>query len=615
MSKAKNYKLFVLIVLLAISFALLQIGSGLVFGSHKKDFTSFHRYADNAQAVENIKKMQYPVNVTLYMSENLGDEYPSLGAHSQHILRILEKFQSAAGGKINITVKNPQPYSTVEKEARRNRIRPFPNVTADADMYFGASFINERGEKHTIPYFSVQRQNYAEYDLARVFAKLGGGFKKQTVGIVSFATPLKDDMLFLKQLRNDYDVVKIGKDELEIPMDVDVLIAFNPQRVSPSMTYALDQYILRGGKLIILTDPYSELAVRQNPSGNLYKNGIEPILKNLGLVYNHETVIGDAQLSYDYKQIKNGGNVTHFELSPQYADTGLPFVSGILKLKFRSPGSLELDAKETAVYTPLFRTSEQAGTVNASLARFASPESINAGLKSERKSFVLGYLVEGWFESLFEDNIIQGTPQARDMLPFIIGSIEKSQVIVIADTDFLDNDTWNDTVYDEQASVYDLIPSASNADFLLNAVDFLSGNELMLGIAPNYLYNTDQSAGEQLYNRIFGKYAKQYNDLEKRLVLAQKRLEQFNADIRSQKINLSIGNIKELENLNRSILAIREELKHFEYILKMIQEDKVNAVIFHNTVTIPLVIILIVVIGTKVFNRRRKQKIKRLINE
>ena len=138
MSKAKNYKLFVLIVLLAISFALLQIGSGLVFGSHKKDFTSFHRYADNAQAVENIKKMQYPVNVTLYMSENLGDEYPSLGAHSQHILRILEKFQSAAGGKINITVKNPQPYSTVEKEARRNRIRPFPNVTADADMYFGA---------------------------------------------------------------------------------------------------------------------------------------------------------------------------------------------------------------------------------------------------------------------------------------------------------------------------------------------------------------------------------------------------------------------------------------------------------------------------------------------
>ena len=224
-------------------------------------------------------------------------------------------------------------------------------------------------------------------------------------------------------------------------------------------------------------------------------------------------------------------------------------------------------------------------------------------------------MVEGWFESLFEDNIIQGTPQARDMLPFIIGSIEKSQVIVIADTDFLDNDTWNDTVYDEQASVYDLIPSASNADFLLNAVDFLSGNELMLGIAPNYLYNTDQSAGEQLYNRIFGKYAKQYNDLEKRLVLAQKRLEQFNADIRSQKINLSIGNIKELENLNRSILAIREELKHFEYILKMIQEDKVNAVIFHNTVTIPLVIILIVVIGTKVFNRRRKQKIKRLINE
>ena len=615
MSKAKNYKLFTLIILLLLSFALLQIGSGLVFGGHKKDFTSFHRYKDNAQSLENIKRLQYPVNVTLYMSENLGEEYPSLGAHSQYVLRTLEKFQSYAGGKINISIKNPQPYSTVEKEARRNAIRSFPNMTEDENMYFGASFINERGEKYTIPYFSVQRQNYAEYDLARIFAKLGGGFKKQTVGIVSFVTPLKDDMLFLKLLRNDYDIVKIGKDDLEIPMDVDVLIAFNPQRVSPSMIYALDQYILRGGKLIILTDPYSELAVRQNPSGSLYKNGIEPILKNLGLRYDHETVVGDTLLSYDYKQIKNGGNITHFELSPQYANTDLPFVSGILKLKFRSPGSLALNAKETAVYTPLFNTSEQGGTVNAPLARFASTESINAGFQSQQKPFVLGYLIEGWFESLFEENIIQGTPQARDMLPFIIGSIEKSQVIVIADTDFLDNGAWNDTSYDDQASVYDLIPAASNADFLLNAVDFLSGNSMMLGIAPNYLYNTDQSAGDQLYSRIFGKYAKQYNDLEKRLLQAQKRLERFNDDIRTQKISTSISNIKELEDLNRRILSIREELKHFEYILKMIQEDKIKTIIFHNTVTIPFIIILIVVVGTKIFNRRRRQKITRLINE
>lgn len=614
MSKIKNYKLLILVILLAISFTLIQICSGIVFGRHKKDVTSFHRYADKQQSLENIKNMNTPVNITLYMSENLSEEYPSLGAHSQYVLRILEKFQSYSNGKINIMIKDPQPYSITEKEAVRNNMRPFPNINGDGNLYFGASFISEKGEKEIIPYFSTQRQNYTEYDISRILNKLSGNFKKQTVGIVNFYTKLNNETLFLKQLKNDYDVVKIDRDDIEIPLDIDVLIIFNPQYVSRTMIYAIDQYILRGGKLVILTDPHSEYAAKQNPSSNLYKNGIEKILDNIGIEYNHEEVIGDGLLSKNQLEDENA-LVTHIELFKENINSQIPFMKDILKLNFNSPGSLVQKNKETAVYTPLLYTSNQAGTINASLSRFGSIDGINNAFKSQEKSYVLAYLIEGWFESLFEDNIIGNTPQAQGMLPFIIGSIEKAQIIVIADTDFLENSAWNDTSYDEDATVYDLIPSANNSDLLLNIVDYLTGNHEMLGIAPNYLYSMDKTAGEQLYDKIYEKYAERHKYVKQKLISTQKELELFKSDLRTGKITSDIGNIKEIEDINRTIISLKEELKHFEYILKTIQEHKINTIIFNNIVIIPLVIILLLIIGMCIYNRRHQKKIMRIINE
>lgn len=599
-----------------VSFALIISASGLIFGRHKIDLTNFHRFTMNSQSQKIASELKSPVNITFYMSEGINNEYPSLAQHSQYIMRLLERYQSFANGNIRIEVKNPEPYSNVEKEALDNNIRPFSNKSGDSNMYFGATFINQKGEKYIIPYFSVQRQNYAEYDLSRIFAKLSN-FRQSTVGIMSFATDVNEDWLFVKQIANDYNVIKVNKVISEIPAEVDVLLVFNPQNLSNLSKYALDQYILNGGRIILLVDPVSEVITKDNPASNLYKSGIEPLLSNLGLEFDHNTVIGDKRLSQKVKKSSQQKNdfVLNFELTADYMNQKTKLTNNLLKMSFSTPGALVEKAKNTAIYTPLFSTSEQGGYIDAHLARFAPKEIITNNFKANNQSYTLGYLVEGWFDSLYEKNILEGTEFELKMRPFIIGSIEKSYVMVIADTDFLDDSSWNETTYADFAVPTDFIPSANNSDFILQAIDYMSGNQNLVGLAPAYMYNMDRTLGEQLYNRIFPKYAEQYKILEQKQIDAENTLKTFNEDIRAQKIGFSIRSIKQLEVYNRNIQTIKNELKRLNYIIKTDQNHKVSQLIAYNMIVFPLALIFTLWFGVRIYKRHNKKKAQRLINE
>lgn len=616
MLKNKNYSLILLTLLIIIIFGLIVSTSGLIFGRNKTDFTNFHRYTMKPQSQKIASELKSPINITIYMSDNINNEYPSLSQHAQYIMRLLERYQTLGNGNIRIEIKNPTPYSGIEKEAQNNNIRPFTNKSGDENMYLGATFVNKKGEKYTIPYFSVQRQNYAEYDLSRILAKLSS-FNQKTVGIMSFAAEINDDWLFVKQIANDYNIININNVTSEIPSEVDVLLVFNPQNLSPLSNYALDQYVLNGGKMIMLVDPFSEVIAKGNPSSSLYQSGIQPLLTNLGLEFDYDLVIGDKLLSQKEKKKsqKESNFVLNVDLTKDYINQNSPLTNDLFKLSFRSPGSLVEKAKGNAIYTPLFFTSKEGGSINAPLARFATPETITNNFQADNKSYVMGYLVEGWFDSLYERNILEGTEFEHKMKPFIIGSIEKSSIMVIADTDFLNDSSWNNTTYQDFAIATDFIPSANNSDFILQAIDYMSNNQNMIGLIPSHLYKTDLTMKEQLYNKIFPKYAKQYKALEQKLIEEENALKNYNQDIRTQKVSFSIHSIKQLEGLNRNIQTIKNELKKLDYIIKLEQEKKVNQLIFYNMIVFPFTLLILLLLGFKLYKRHNKKKVLRLINE
>lgn len=614
MQTIKNGYLIALSVLTIISFAMLVTASSVLFGRHKADITSLHRMTMNPQSEKIVKNLESPVNITVYQSENLGSEYPELGLQSQFLFRLLEKYQTLSDGKITINVKNPEPFSVAEEEAQAAGIRAFPDNTGAENLYFGAIFTSEKGTAFTIPYFSVQRQNYTEYDISRILGKFGK-FQKKTIGIADFGADILKGQ-FIKKLENDYNVETINPQDINIPKRISVLLVNNPQQVPNSFIYAIDQYIMRGGKLILLVDPYSEQTVAKHPTSAVQKNKLLPLLNKLGFQFNQDEVIGDKRLSLKERQSirRNNNFVLWFDV-PQDKNSENVFTDGFLNFSFRSPGAIFAGNKENASYQPVFATSADGGKVAADFAKFADRESVNNSFKSDGNKYVLGYFATGWFESLFERSVIAGTEQEYKLPPFLIGSIEPASILVVADSDFIEDDTWNLAKYKENSTVYDQIPGANNADFLLRAIDIMSGNPDIAGLYPNYLINTDKSIGEQIYNHVFQNYAASYLEKENEIAALQNNFEAFKASLRSNEVGMSIVKIQEIENYHRKLQKLQEDLKFVEYRIKTANERKVAEIIVMNALLFPMLLIMLWAVGIKFYKHRQKQKISRLINE
>lgn len=607
--KQKNYIMAAFILLIIISFILIVSSAGLLFGRHKIDLTSYQRYTMSKESENIVKSFKKPVRVVVYMSENLGDEYPSLGIHSQYILRLLEKYKSYAPEMVRIEIKNPEPYSPREKEALDNNIRPFPDNSGNNNLYFGAVLSNSDGKSFTIPYFSVQRQNYAEQDITRILAKLGD-FKEKTVGIASFGVPVNDNWLIVKQLGNDYNLENVPTDISQIPLSVDVLLVIHPQRVSRMFTYALDQYILRGGKLIMLMDPDAKFMSKLNLPGAFNKSGLLPFLENIGVKYNEDIVAGDKSLSQSERKnnTQERSSILNLNLGAEQINQQSPLTRGMFKISLRSSGIFELNKRPNTEYTELFSTSGDAGTVSAVISKFGDYNSARNVFHPDGKSYALGYLIEGWFDSLYEENLFEGTALTYDMLPFIIGSVEKSQIVLLADSDLIYNDAISNRGYEEKAGAYDIISSSNNGDFILRVVDYMAGNKDVVGINPRYLHDSDFTVAEQIYSREYQSYRPQYEKLENDIISEENALNKFTSDIKTGEANLSISAIKKIEGHNRNIQNMQKDLKHLDYLLGKSVQEQMNLLITLNVLIFPFVFIFLLRILVYIKQKRSKQK-------
>lgn len=614
--KQKIYILSAFALLLLMSFILIVSSGGLLFGRRKSDITSLHRHSISAESEHIAQKLEKPIHITIYMSENLADEYPALGIHAQYILRLLERYRMIAQAPITIDIRNPEPYSPKEKEALDNGIRPFPDNSGNNNLYFGAVFSNSEGKVLTIPYFSTQRQNYTEKDISRIFSKLND-FQEKNIGIASFGDGPDDTWMITKILKNDYNVTSINTETAEIPLTTDILIVVNPKKISNMFLYALDQYILRGGKLLLLLDPDTRYSNRFKLEYSSNYEALQRLLKNLGVIYNPEIVIGSPELSRNERRNnqQEQDSILNINIKPEQMDKNSLLTKGFQQFSFRSAGGLQADFKKGVSGTELFSAGNDVGTVPAVISKFGTPGTAYGAFKKNDKKYALGYYIEGWFDSLFEKNIFENTPVEQQIIPFIIGSVEKAQIIIISDSDFLSDAAISRRDYDEKAGAYDLIPSSNNADFILRAVDFLAGNNDVIGINANYLYDSEYSTGEQLYGQVFSSFRQDYENIENNILKEENALNSLMAKLRTDNKTPGITDIKEIEGLNRKIQNLQNDLKHLNYLISKKTEEKSSAIIVLNTLVFPFFNILFIWLVAAYLRRRRRNKAWRLINE
>lgn len=618
MNKRKYTKTMFLTALILISgiiFLALMSSLTLLFGNRKADITDTHRYGLKAESIEISKQIDNPITITVYVSDDLDSNYPELDLHRQNIIRLLEQYQNLSDGKITLDIKNPEPYSPAEYEAQSLNIRAFPDTENTKNLYFGATFSNSEGERYIIPYFSIQRQNYAEYDISRIIGKLNG-FNKKNIGVVSFGGNI-ENLQIIKKIKEDYPVKYLNNKTSVIPPSIQTLLIFNPQQVDVGFIYALDQYIMRGGNLILFVDPYAEAVGEKYPYTKKNTNKLLPLLKSWGVELNEKTVVADTKLSRDEYQtaLSQTSNPTHINLSAEQMN--IPNIMGgnQIKLTMYSAGELSINPLENIEYQALFSTTENGKTVPAEVVKFSDVETINNHLPAETKKYPLAYLIQGNFKSFFEKSIISENNFSEKFPPYIPISLKPSKIVVIADSDFLTDETWNLTGYQKDSSLYDQIPSSNNADFILSMIDYMNNNESLSKLHVSYLINDDKNIVEQIYSRVFNTHLKEYEEKEKQVAQLQSDLYKFQQKLSKREIGMTLMKIQELDEYNRRQQQIKEDIKVLNYQIQQESGQIVNQIIFANMLFIPMIILILSYAGVKICIYYRKKKNQRIINE
>jgi ABC-type uncharacterized transport system involved in gliding motility auxiliary subunit len=212
-----------------------------------------------------------PLTLRLFYSRRLGAELPAYGAHAERVRNLLREYVTASRGKLRLEILDPEPFSDVEDRAVARGLQGVPLDGGGEQVFFGLVGSNARDDERLVPFFQPERERFLEAELTRVVVELSNP-TKPVLGLMT-ALPLNGDpralmlrqpalaqpQVVIRQLRENFELRDIGFDATVIPPEVQVLILAHPQGLPDAAQYAVDQFVLRGGKLLLLLDPHSEM--------------------------------------------------------------------------------------------------------------------------------------------------------------------------------------------------------------------------------------------------------------------------------------------------------------------------------------------------------------------
>ena len=300
------------IVLAAIVFVALNIAADATFTTSRLDLTENGQYT-LAQGTKNIlAKLGEPIVLKFFYSKKVGSEYAQVNAYASRVRDLLNEYAALSHGKIVLQEIDPEPFSEAEDQATANGLTGAPTQTGDL-VYFGLAGTNTIGGKETIAFFTQDREPYLEYDISSLIYRLSHP-KKPKIAIIS-SLPLEQGpggmaamlqgrsrpFVIYQQLTQTYDTQMLQPNVTSVPADVDVLLIAHPPSLSDQQQYAIDQFVLRGGRALIFVDPNSELAGAATQGfqqgGGPTPSDLPKLFKAWGISYDPGKVVADRDLA------------------------------------------------------------------------------------------------------------------------------------------------------------------------------------------------------------------------------------------------------------------------------------------------------------------------------
>ncbi len=267
-ARTKRHLTFGSLIVLAVLFVAAVVISNALLRGIRLDLTENRLYTLSSGTRQVLAEIDEPLNLYFFFSDRATTNLPFLRNYAQRVREFLEEVQAASRGRIRLSVIDPLPFSEEEDRAAAFGLQAVPLGPSGETVYFGLAGTNALDGQAVIPFFQPDKETFLEYDVAKLIQSLAKP-KRPVVGLLSqlpigasfdpATRQMREPQLIVEELRQLFDLRELNQGITEIPEDVQVLMLVHPKNLGDDTLYAIDQFVLRGGRLAIFVDPYAEL--------------------------------------------------------------------------------------------------------------------------------------------------------------------------------------------------------------------------------------------------------------------------------------------------------------------------------------------------------------------
>jgi len=612
------------LIALAVLFLAVVMLSNVGLRGVRLDLTQNKLYTLSKGTQQVLRDLKEPVNLYFYFSRDAAaKQSPLVMPYAVRVREFLEEVSARAGGKIHLQVIDPQPFSDDEDRAAEFGLQSLhPGGEA---LYFGLAGSNSTDGRSAIPTFTPDREEFLEYDVAKLIQELGTP-KKPVIGLLSSigvqgqfnpqTGQMGEPWPIYTQIQQSFTVRTLTSDLDHIDKDVDVLMLIHPKQLAPKTLYAIDQFIMRGGRMLLLVDPNAGADLSgQDPRNPLaaamanHSSDLQPLLATWGVDYDPTKVIGDLGRGLEVRANASTAPIRHIGiLGLRHGDMDQKDVvtASLESINLATVGSLAARPGAKTTFEPLLFSSTSAEPLPAQrFNALSDPAALRDGFKSTGVRYTIAARITGPVDSAYPN----GPPGDQKPAPgppiaHLAKSTTPANIVVIADTDLLMDYLWVQTrellgQRIEQAF-------ANNGDLIANILDNLSGSSALISVRGRASFSRPFERIEALKRQADDRLRAKALELQTELQQTESKLTELQAKRNDQSsLMLSPEQETELKRFTAEKTRVRKELRETERGLD-VDINRLGSRL--KVINIAIAPLIVAVAGVVILSLRRRRR-------
>lgn len=599
----------VLIMVMAVN----VISANLFF---RWDITQEKLYTLSDGTRKIVSEIKTPITLKYYFTKSSESLPLTFKNYGKKINELLSEYQNLNSEFVKLEVYDPKPDSDEEEWAKNYGILGI-DLQKGEKVFLGLVAIMEDKELN-IGFLDPRREQFLEYDITQLLLRIGNK-KENVIGVMSSipvmgAEPNQMQRMqgqrgvpkwaLMKELEKDFKVETVDPTSKNIADEVSTLIVIHPKKLNDDALYAIDQFVLKGGELIVLVDPNSRMDQSAAMAAQMGQpadasSDMKKLFKHWGINYNARKILGDKSHA---AQVSAGAvGVIPFSLwhvlDQRSFNSELVATKDLDSMLMIEPGGFTVEEQSPLKLTKLIKSSTNSGLIDSYLLRMAKPLEINKKVQTDSVEYALAGILSGKLTTAF-DTKPKGAEGEQ-----LKESQKDARILLITDTDFISDPYSVDQFNMLGQVIYQ--PKNDNLNFFINMIEFLGGADEMMQIRSRGRFSRPFTRFMELEQYAQTRYQEAEQKLSEKLKEVQARLSQLNVQKGSNQIVLTKDQIERIKQFREEEKKTQTELRKIRKLLRQDIEFEKTVLTLLNLFVVP---VLLSIFGIYLYFRRFKRQ-------